>query len=112
MKKTVEVEMTICDFCGENDCHRKCRGCGKDICFECMNTNAKRYNSLVYAMTSDDGIYCHECDIEKLEDGDKLHAAYRKIESLKNEASGFNIDFKKRSDKAEAELKSLLNYLK
>jgi len=109
MKKLIEIEQTFCDFCGRDDCHDKCLGCGKDICYTCKKIEAKEYRHAVYCSGSGDGTYCHGCDLEKRKSGDKLHAAYRMIESLRNEMEGFSVNFKHRSDKAEAEIKALLH---
>lgn len=108
MKKTETVEKIICDFCEVNEAaYRPCMGCGKAICYDCRKTVAKEYNHAVYFQGSDDGLYCLECDIRLTATGDPLHASYRVIGFLCDEMKGWGEDFKKRSDKAEANLKRL-----
>ena len=106
MKETVSVEQIKCDFCGE-DAWNGCLHCGKDICYECRKTHAKEYSHGVYVGGSGDGVYCNDCDNELKRGNNPLHAAYRKIEALKNEAKGFYAGFKVRSEEAERVLKEL-----
>ena len=106
MKKTVSVEQIKCDFCGE-EAWSGCLQCGKDICYECRKTHAKEYSHGVNVGGSGDGTYCNDCDDKLRKTNDPLHAAYRKIEALKNEANGFYANFKVRQDEAEKALKEL-----
>lgn len=107
MKQRVTVEQVKCDFCGKEADWSKCLGCGIDICYDCRKTKAKEYPHAVYFSGSGDGIYCAECDARLRKSGDKLHAAYLSIERLRNEQEGWYADFKKRMDKAEADLKKI-----
>lgn len=107
MKRTQTVEATICDFCQKEPAYYKCKGCGKDIGFKCKPIHAKEYAHAVYFGGSDDGLYCLECDKRLTAIGDPLHAAYRVIGFLRDESRGWSEDFKKRADKAEANLKRL-----
>ena len=107
MKKKVTVEQTFCDVCGKEASYSKCMGCGKDLCYECRKVEAVEYKHGVHFSGSGDGLYCLKCDKEKREGGDKLHLAYRKIEMLRNEATGFWTEFEKRTKEAENELKRL-----
>lgn len=109
MKKTVEKETTFCDVCGKEYPYCDvCLSCGKEVCHECAKTEGVEYKHSVWASGSGDGFYCNECDSKLKKTGDKLHAAYRKIVSLRNEQEGFYKDFKARGDKAEADLKKLI----
>lgn len=107
MKKTVEKEVTICDFCEKDGAFYSCLKCGKDICYECRKIQAVEYSHAVYFQGSGDGLYCIECDSILRIDGDPLHRAYQVIQSLRNERNGFYADFQKRQEAAEAHLKSL-----
>ncbi len=107
MKITRSMEVEICDLCQEQDAsaYSKCMGCGKAICYDCKKTRAKEYNHAVYFQGSGDGLYCLECDKRLIGTGDPLHAAYRVIGYLRDEANGWREDFKRRADIAEATLK-------
>ena len=107
IKQTI-VAQHFCDVCGkESSAWALCVHCGKNICYDCKPSNAKEYTHSVWASGSGDGMYCLECDAELSKNGNKLHAAYRLIKSLKNESNGFYADFKARADKAEQTIKSL-----
>lgn len=108
MKKLVTIEASFCDVCGkESSGYTNCDYCGKELCYECGKTELKEYKHAVHFAGSGDGRYCHECDDKLLANGDKKHAAYRKIAALRNEEAGWYADFKKRASAAEAELSSL-----
>lgn len=108
MKKEVTVEKAFCDVCGkEASGYQKCIVCGKEFCYDCHKTAAIEYTAGVNFSGSGDGLYCLDCDEKALKSGDKLHAAYRTIKALKNEASGFYADFKRRREEAEEEVKKL-----
>ncbi len=108
MKKQVTVEKSFCDVCGkEASGYTNCDCCGKELCYECGNTELKEYKHAVHFSGSGDGSYCHECDAQLRGNGDKKHAAYRKIEALRNEESGWHEDSKKRMTAAESELSGL-----
>ena len=86
MKKKVTIEKDFCDVCGkEASGYTKCDSCGKELCYECGETELKEYNHAVHFQGSSNGKYCHECDAKLLANGDKKHAAYRKIAALRNE---------------------------
>lgn len=108
MKKQVIVEQSFCDLCGkEASGYTCCLCCGKELCYDCRETAAKEYKHAVHLSGSGDSLYCLECDRKLRENGDKLHAAYRKIEALRHEEKGWYEDFRKRSDDAESKLKAL-----
>jgi hypothetical protein len=108
LKKQVTIEKEFCDICGkEASGYTNCDNCGKELCYECGKTELKEYNHAVHFQGSGDGKYCHDCDAKLLANGDKKHAAYRKIAALRNEESGWYEDFKKRSAAAETELSDL-----
>lgn len=105
MKKLVTIEKTFCDVCGkEASGYCNCDCCKKELCRECSETELREYKHGVYCSGSDDGSYCNDCDAKLRANSDKKHAAYRKIEALRNEARGWSEDFKKRADAAESEL--------
>lgn len=109
MKKQVTVDQCFCDFCGkEASGYSKCLSCGKDVCYDCQKTKVKEYRHAINVMGSGDGLYCLECNDKLLGNGDKLHSAYCKIESLRNEAKAWSEDFRKRSSDAENALKALV----
>ena len=104
MKKNVEIEKYFCDFCGKESYQwQTCLGCNDNVCHDC----GIEYPHGVYASGSGDGLYCLPCDRILRSNGDKLHAAYRKITSLRNEIEGFEQDFRKREEEAGKELKRL-----
>ena len=108
MKEKREVEVYICDACGkQEDYATECTSCGKHYCFDCAKTHMKRYNHAVHFQGSSDGENCHDCDKKLRENGDPKHAAYRKIDTLKQEQKAWWEDFDIRAKKAEAELKEL-----
>jgi len=106
MKKQVTVEKSFCDMCEkEASGYSRCDCCGLDFCYECGKTELKEYKCAVHFSGSGDVSYCHACDSRLLHNGDKRHAAYRKIASLRNEESGWYKNFEARVKQAEAELK-------
>jgi hypothetical protein len=82
MKKKITIEQTFCDECGKSECFYSCLKCGKDFCYKCVETLAKKYSHAVYFTGSGDGVYCLKCDEILRNKGDKLHTIYRKIESF------------------------------
>lgn len=109
MKKQVTIEKAFCDVCDkEASGYQKCMICGKEFCYDCKELAAVEYKHGVHFSGSGDGLYCLDCDLKALRSGDKLHAAYRKIMALRNEAAGYYVDFEKRTKKAEEEFGRLL----
>lgn len=109
MKKTVEVEIEVCDLCKSDSLVYSCLHCGKDVCYECKKNGAmKVYNSGV-AFTSKDGHWCRECD-QALRDAKSspLHAAYWAIARLQEEGVEIHKAFRERSEAAESHLNALL----
>lgn len=112
MKTTITEEREVCDICQKVECYKwnACLACGKLICRECLETHGVEYQHSISCSGSGDGRYCLPCDARLRAEGtDKRHRAYLSIYSLRNELRGFNEDFKKRSDAAEALLKTLIN---
>lgn len=108
MKKTVLKEVDCCDVCGKDDYVTACMGCGVDHCYDCSKTEGKTYPHAVHFSGSGDGYYCKTCDYElTVSGGNQPHAAYRKIESLRNEEKAWCADFRKRSDSAEEKLSAI-----
>jgi len=106
MKKLIEKETTLCDFCGAETWGSTCNGCSKDICYDCMGKHAVEYNHGVYFAGSGDGLYCHECDTALTTSGDPKLQAYKAIKALRAEEKGWHEDFRIRAEKAEAHLKT------
>lgn len=106
MKEQVTVEKIKCDFCGK-EAWKHCLHCGKDICYECIGIDAKEYKHGIHVGGSGDGLYCNECDGSLKNSDNKIHAAYRKIEALRNEANGSYAEFEKRGKLAEKALEKL-----
>lgn len=108
MKRKVWVEVSFCDICGrEASGHYTCGNCGKEYCYACGKTELKEYRHVAHGQGTGDICYCHECDAKLLVNGSKEHAAYRKIESLRNEEKGWYEDFAKRYKEAELVLRLL-----
>ena len=108
MIKEVAIKKYFCDICG-NDSEKwnACDNCEKSICYDCQKIHMKKYPHSVWASGSGDGQYCNECDAMLSKNGNKRHAAYRLIQSLRNESKGFYEDFKSRADNAEKAIKDL-----
>src|ERR1700733_8696232 len=109
MKKMAQKTIHTCDKCGiEVGIPNACMNCGKEFCFDCAQIHAVSYSPLVCCSSSDDGLYCKECD-EKLTKTrtDRLHAAFRAIASLRREGEAWNRNFLQRSQAAETAVKSL-----
>ena len=108
MIKEVTISKYFCDICGKGaEQWNSCDNCGKSICYDCQPSRMKRYAHAVSASGSGDGQYCVECDAMLTTNGDKRHAAYRLIQSLRNESKGFYDDFKSRADAAEKAIKEI-----
>jgi len=109
MKKTIQKQVDCCDACAKEDTYvYACKNCGTEHCYDCRETEGKEYSHAINFSGSGDGYYCNKCDTELTRTkADKSHAAYRRIEALRNEAKAWGDDFRKRSDQAEAALKAL-----
>jgi hypothetical protein len=109
MKKKINKEVILCDSCEkEVDYAQRCDCCGIELCYECGVDMMVDYSHSVYCSGSSDGKYCHSCDTKLSKSREnKLHNAYVKIRSLRNEQEAWYIDFKKRSDNAEKNAKEL-----
>jgi len=107
MKKVVQREVRECDFCHEReDCYEACLGCGKDICWECVQDDkfgVKLQHGVSYSGGGYDAIYCNGCLPALIAGGDPLVVAYRNIRALRAEAEANYKDFERRS-KAASEL--------
>ena len=109
MKKEVTIVKSFCDTCGkEASSYSNCDHCGKELCYDCAKLELKDYKHAVSFSGSGDGSYCLACDAELIVTGNRKHSAYRKIESLRNEAASFYADHAKRAKKAEEDLAKLL----
>ena len=107
MKKDVLVTKHFCDVCGaESESWNCCDHCAKDFCYDCRKKHMVEYTHSVFFSGSSDGRYCLECDNTLAHNGDKRHAAYKVVESLKRENKGFYVDFKERAEAAEKAVKS------
>ncbi len=107
MKKKMTIEISCCDFCGEEHSYYKCMECNKDFCSDCVEQGrAVKYEYSVYFSSSAyDGRYCKECDSKlRKSKTSNLHQYYLQMKSLQLEYNGFHKDFKERQDKLEAKL--------
>mgnify|MGYP007037387226 CR=1 FL=1 len=109
MKKTVMKEVTCCDCCKKEAEHlTACMNCGIEHCYDCTEMEGKHYVRAVNYGGSGDGYYCKKCDIELMSNrSSPRHIAYRKIESLRNEAKAWNENFRLRANEAEQEVAAL-----
>jgi hypothetical protein len=108
MKKLIQIKQSFCDICGKKASgYDKCIICERDFCYDCVKTETIEYKHAVHFSGSGDGQYCHACNKKAFDNGDKLHAAYCKIASLRNEEIGWYSNFKERAEKAETALKKL-----
>ena len=113
MKKMLEREVYLCDFCGEEYYTPNCTGgCDKVICHDCRKAHSIEYNCGVYHQGSRDGIYCLECH-GRISEGkgtqyetDKLKA-YQRIKNLTYEYKGWVSEFEVKRKEAEFELERL-----
>jgi len=85
MKKKIEIDINVCDFCDDNNTYLKCSNCSKDICHECSKKYAKEFsfNETIY-ISKTNRIYCNDC-IKKIEndiDNFPLYSLFKEIESL------------------------------
>jgi hypothetical protein len=77
-------------------------------CYECQKTQGHDYAHAIYVRGSGDGYYCNTCDTKLLRDGgDKRHAAYVRIATLRTEAESWTKDFTERRRAAEQALADL-----
>ena len=108
MKKRIDKEVTFCDGCKKETYITACLTCGVEYCWECRRVLGVEYKHSCYASGSGDGYYCNGCHYVLLKQaGNKLFNAYRLIANLRRENELFYDDWKKRSDKAESDLKHL-----
>jgi hypothetical protein len=86
MKKERTVEVNTCDWCGEETYGTKCLRCGKDVCYECKDSEGVEYPFSLHFSGSSDGWYCNKCNDYLTKKGDDvLHNAYRRISRLRKE---------------------------
>ena len=100
MKKIVSHEINICDFCNTQTAYYECRGCKKDICFDCQEKEGIRYTH--------DAFFCHPCDAMAT---DKIHKAYLAIHRLKEQWKQINAAMEEKRKAAELTLDQLLHPL-
>jgi hypothetical protein len=108
MKKTITQEVDCCDICERPHAHYGCDNCGKVYCYDHSESHLKKYAHGVHFGGSDDGCYCLECDAALLKSGDKLHAAYLRVASLRDENAGWYERLKARADIAEGAVSRLV----
>ncbi len=106
MKKQVTKETNVCDWCESDEgVYAECLICGKHACFDHKKAHMTTTPHAVHISGGCDGCYCNTCLAANPQD--ELVAAYRVIESLREEAETFYKDFKVRSDTAEKVVRSL-----
>lgn len=111
MRKIVEKEIEICDSCGTDDCvFNECASCGKHYCYNCNKTRhvGKEFPHSVYCSGSDDVYFCTGCLSVPTPRTVAILAAYQTISLLRAENKAWYEDFKQRSDKAEAEVRKII----
>ncbi|KKN78864.1 hypothetical protein LCGC14_0346360 [marine sediment metagenome] len=110
MKKAITKQVDFCDTCDNGGLTYICLGCGKCACYDCKKKGEMiEYSHAVHFSGSGDGNFCPDCvDKPPNEKIAILLAAYRKISSLRTEEKGWYDNFRTRCDKAEAELKALI----
>ncbi len=109
MKKKVTTEIHVCERCDkERDYMPCCDCCQKDFCHKCATEALREYGHAVFFSGSQDGRYCHDCDKTLRENGDAAHAAYRRVEGLRQEHKSWYADFNERSKAAEKDLAKLI----
>lgn len=107
MKRTIEKEVTICDNCKAESYVSRCLSCGTEHCWRCRESCGREYHQALYISGSGDGYYCKACDAKLTQSGDKLHAAFQKIETLQRESTAWNENFEQRRQNAEQELEAI-----
>lgn len=107
MKKIASIEDTFCDVCDKRGYATRCLNCGAEHCYDCRKLHGVEYVHGVHFSGSGDGYYCNKCDVLLRNNGDALHAAYRRIQDLRSEEKAFYEGATIRADAAEAELKRL-----
>ena len=102
MKRTVQVEVEDCDFCGGESGWRKCLGCGKYGCSDCSRTGVmNEYGTSIYG-----GAHyytCQTCD-PKMRIGvikNELFDALLVVHNLRLQAEGFQASFGPKAREAE-----------
>jgi hypothetical protein len=111
MRKKVEKEIKICDCCGSDDCvFNECTSCGKHFCYECNKKRhvGKEFAHSVYCSGSGDVYFCIGCLSEPTPRTAEILDAYQTVQRLRAENAAWYEDFKARSDKAEAEVRKII----
>jgi hypothetical protein len=108
MKKTVSVEIDLCDVCGCDNAWRTCFGCKRIFCTACEDKGEiKRLTSNVYGGSS--YFVCLDCQDhpEKMNVTERgLYDSLKAVERLVRERQSFQTDFDARSKKAEQEFQA------
>ncbi len=112
MKKMVQIETTMCDFCegDDNTFCRPCMGCGRDLCFDCLSeseparAHGKCFSNNVYCSTRS-AAFCFTC-LAVIEM--PLLTAFRRVEALSAEHKAWCANFDKRQEAATAAVNALL----
>ena len=109
MKIKREVEIDICDVCKTGEKFISfCLGCGKAVCWDCKEKGEiESFQHSVNCSGSGDGDFCPACLAKPPEKIRPLLTVYFRIRALRNEARSEYDDFRKRCEKAEADLKLL-----
>lgn len=111
MKKTISKETHFCDKCGKEYAYPdRCERCGMECCYECAEKHMHKYTHAVHFSGSGDAYYCNACDTVAASNGDKKHAAYRRIASLKAESMAWSKDFTRRTEEAQEAIKPFLKH--
>ena len=106
MKKMVQMEIDVCDVCGENSAYRYCRICGKYVCHECEDEHLKQLQSELGFESSED-TYCTECVNNPPEKFKVLMTLYAEMNVLRQARKNFYEEEKRKSSALSIDIKKL-----
>ena len=109
MKKFMQKEISFCDECKrEQGYTATCLGCGKEYCFDCRKIFGRSYEHGVSCCGSGDGYFCNICIDNPPDKIKELLAGYREIAAIRAERKAYYDRFEERENKAEGDMKSLI----
>ena len=82
IKREIEIEINICDFCEVEEAYQSCDNCGKYVCDDCFDDNVKSYRHSTHFLGSGDGLYCNECQKELKETKDEKFLLFLELEKV------------------------------
>lgn len=109
MQEIKPIVVTKCDFCANgNNVWEKCKGCSKDVCYECQKIKGIKFSYEIHFSGTHDGFYCSECLANPRVLSSDTYKAYKTIRDLRVEHDAWWKDFDIRGNKANENLKRLL----